>query len=134
MSNLLKIRKKYYAVFLIKEQNTYNVLRRKKFNPESKIIRYKKGNTHEVDVSIPTYSKGLSLYFLIDINEGQLEFGNHRKGKVNPELIDMVMQQSIIKQLTSNLSQQLFGGQIMSVITALLMGGLVGFIIGAFVV
>jgi len=130
----LKNRKKYIAVFLIREQNSYSVLKSKKFNPEAKTIRFKKGSSHQIDASNPTYSRGLKMFYFIDINEGQLTFnGEERENEINPELLDMIIEQNIIRQITSNFGEKMFGGQIINLIVALLFGVTIGFLIAGFV-
>lgn len=125
-------KKRYYAIFLIKQENTYNVLRRKRFSPDNPIVRFKKGKAKPIKIDSPTYSRGLKVFYFVDINEGQLFFKNTKGSGVNAELIDMIMEQGIIKQLTANLSEKFLGGQLLMIIMSFFMGGFLGFIIAGF--
>lgn len=121
-------RKKYVVIFLIKENDSYSVLSRKRFMPSKSKVRYGKGKSHIIDTSKPTYIKGLRLFYFVEINKGQIGF-NNPSGNISPEVIDMVMSQSIVKQLTANLAGMKFN--FMNIITGLAVGGLVGYILGA---
>ena len=123
-------KKKYIAVFLVKEQGTYSVLKLRRFKPNNKVLQFTKGNSHSLDISFPTYLKGLKLYYFIDIKKGQLRFKDS-KDKVNPELLDMVLKQSIVRQLTATLTSNLTG-QILNIIIGLCIGLPIGIIAGGY--
>ena len=127
-------KKRYIAVFLTTEQGTYSVLKRKFFKPSDKTVRYVVGKSYKVDVSRPTYTKGLKLFYFIDINprKGQLFFKCAKDNKENPELIDMILRQGIISQIAGSLGKSMNAGT-MTLIIAFIFGGVVGFLIAGFV-
>ncbi len=125
-------KKRYIAVFLVSEQGTYSVLRLRRFSPSNLSVRYGKGNATVINIHTPTYAKGIKLYYFIDIAKGQLNFKDKGKDVVNKELIDMVVRQSIVKQLTNSLREKLFGGQIMNILIGLAIGIPAGIIAGGY--
>ena len=125
-------KKKYIAVIVVSEQKTYNILRLKKFKTTDNTIRVSPKASHTVDVSKPTYQKGLKLFYFVDIHKGHLTF-EKSKVPINPKMIDMIVKQSIVKQLTARLSERMLGSQLLNIIIGLAIGGLLGFIIGGYV-
>lgn len=124
---------KYIAVFVQEEQKTYEEIKRKRFKPDIKLIQYKKGKSKEIDATKPTYRKGLKRFYFIDINHHQLNFKNNPRETINPELLDMVMKQGIIRQLTANLNEKLFKGSLMLYVILIVLGALMGYIIRGFI-
>lgn len=123
-------KKKYIVVFLTQEQSTYSVLKIKKFNPSIDTVKYLK-NTYPINVSIPTYTRLLKLYYFIDIKEGQISFNkNNNKSLISPEIIDLIVSRKIIHQLTSNLTDTAIKMNLMMIIIGATIGGLLGWIIG----
>lgn len=128
---MFKKRKKYIAIFLLKEQNTYTVIKHKKFKPTITEIKVSKDKTKTINVSIPIYSKGLKLYYFIDIDKGQLFF-DKKKDIISNEILDLIISKSIIRQLTMNLSDTAFKMNLMYIFIGLIIGGLIGWIAGGF--
>jgi len=126
--------KKYIVVFLIKEQNTYNMIHRKKFKPSDKVVRFRKQSI-PISSSLPTYSIGLKLFFFIDITSNtQLFFKSSKNNTINAKVIDMILQESIITQLTSNLtSTSKFTMNLIYIVLYIIFGVLIGFIIGQYI-
>ena len=128
-------KKKYLVVFMTKENEIYNVLHIKKINPLTKSVKYD-DRGYIIDTTNPTYTKTLKLFFLIDVNkelECQLFFNNTtntKKSKITPQDIDLVVGLSIVKQLTTNLSDTAFKMNLMYIIFGALFGGLLGWILG----
>lgn len=125
-------KKKYVAVFLVSEQGTFSILKFRRFNPSKDAIQYTKGVSHLIDVSKPTYAKGLKLYYFVDIKKGQLGFDSKKNSAINPEVIDMILKQNIVKQLTTSLSERFLGSQIVNIVIGLVMGILIGIIAGGY--
>ncbi len=124
-------KKKYIVILLVKEQSTYNVLLKKKILPTSNFIRYNK-KTYPINIDYPTYSKGLSLYYFIDIHkEKQLSFGKSKNSTITPDVLDMIISQNIISQLTENLGSG-FTLTLYNILIGLIIGSLIGFIVGGF--
>jgi len=127
---MFKKRKRYIGIFLLKEQNTYNIIGKKLFNPTLDTVEYK-NNTYIINPSTPTYSKGLNLLFFFDIvSKKQLLFGKNVNPESDTEIIDLIMSKKIIKQLTSELGGLDFKQILMYLIFGLAIGGMLGYIIG----
>lgn len=123
-------RKKYIAIFLIKEQNTYTIVGKKFFDPTKESMEYK-NNTYIFNHSIPTYSKGLKLLFFLDKDtKKQLLFVKNKNDNIDTEIIDLIMSKKIIKQLTSELGGVDFTSILLYVGVGLALGGMIGYIIG----
>ena len=127
-------KKKYIAVFMLKEQESYTIQKRKKFNPlDKQKIRFR-NKTYLYNIAIPTYSKGLKQYFLFDINSttGHLLFIKNKESLITPEIIDDICSKHIIRDLTSNLTNQAFKMNLMMIFLGLVIGGLIGWIAGGY--
>jgi len=126
-------KEKCIAIFLTKKHNAYSVAKKRRFNADAKTIRFRKGKSYKIDASQYTYNKGLKLYYFIDTNAGQLFFEGTEGGDEKAEIIDMILKQSIIKQITSGLGGG-FSGSIMNMILFFGLGLAIGFIIAGFVI
>jgi len=123
-------KKKYLAIFLIKEQNTFTIVGSKYFNPVMESMEYK-NSTYIFNHSTPTYSKGLKLFFFLDKDsKKQLLFVKNKNEVVDTEIIDLIMSKKIIKQLTSELGGVDFTTIILYLSIGLSIGGMLGYIIG----
>lgn len=126
-------KQKYIVWFVKKEQEIYSILDKKRIFAFSKKVRYKKG-VYFIDTSNPTFKKPLRLFFLIDIDKSdncQLHIIKNKKNSgITPKDIDLFIEQEIVGQLTTNLSDTTMKMNIMLVILGLAFGGLVGWIVG----
>ncbi|GAH57235.1 unnamed protein product [marine sediment metagenome] len=126
-------KEKYIVIFLIKQQELYKEVSRKKVNKSIKKIRYNKKKLYPINTSIPSFSKGLKSFFFMDINKGQLFFNENAKNPIlDPILLDDIVSKSIIKQLTMNLSDTAFKMNMTLIFVGLVIGGLIGWIAGGF--
>ncbi|QYW08122.1 hypothetical protein 15570_00025 [Lokiarchaeota virus WyrdV1] len=141
-------KKKYYAVFCIKEHDVFNMLAKKRIRGSNQIVRFRKG-TYVVNVSFPTYVKGLNVFYFIDIKKGQqlaknteiniakghILFKENAKDKplMSPKFLDMLISQKIVGQLTSNLSNNALKMNIITLIVGAIIGGLIGYIIAGMI-
>lgn len=122
--------KKYIAVFLIKEQNSYTIVGSKRFNPTIEAMEYK-NNTYIFNHSTETFSKGLKLFFFLDKDtKKQLLFVKIKNDNIDTEIIDLIMSKKIIKQLTSELGGIDYTSILLYVGVGLAIGGMIGYIIG----
>lgn len=148
-------KKKYIAIFVLKEQGTFTRLGKKKFKPTDNYVRFNK-RTFILDTSFATYSRGLKQFFFIDLINGQtyLEQDNQdvadakltKKQKrekekedakllklqnktIDPEITDMLISRKVIAQLTTNLNSNAIGINIMTLIVGVVMGGFIGYTI-----
>ncbi len=129
--NLAK--KKYLVVFTVKEQEVHTVISRKKVRPTDKTVRFRK-KTFPIDMNFPTYQRGLRLFFFVDINDGQVLLNETSKESIiNPEMIDAIMSQKIVSQLTTNLSGNAMKMSILAIIMGALIGTPIGIIIGGYI-
>jgi len=118
-------KKKYIAIFLTKEKNSYTITKAKRFTPSSE--KFIKSNL--IDISNYTFSKGLRNYYYIDnANKLQLSFNNGISQKIDIKAIDDVLVRSIISQLTKDMSGTNLTKRLFDIIIGLVIGGLVGFI------
>jgi len=126
-------KKKYIAIFVLKEQQSYTVQKRKKFNPLKKELSFK-DKTYHYKISIPTYSKGLKQFYIFDIHTttGHLLFFKNKDSLITPEILDMICKRHTIQQLASNLTDTAFKVNLMMVFIGLVIGGLIGWIAGGF--
>lgn len=125
-------KKRYIAVFVIKEQEVRVVLRRKRFKPSSDTVRFRK-STFPIDVSYPTYAKGLRLFYFIDIKDGQVLLNETTEESViNPEILDIILARKIVSQLTSNLANTETKMKAFSILLGIIIGALGGFIAGGY--
>lgn len=129
---MFRKKKKYIAVIVVSEQNTYSILRVRRFKTSNPLVRVNPKASHLVDVSKPTYSRGLKLYFFVDITKGHLTF-EKTKSPMNPKVVDMFIKQSIVRQLTARLSESRYFSRIFDIVIGLVIGALAGFIIAGFV-
>ena len=129
------IKKKYIIKFLIKEHGIYTVLKAKRFNPLNKEINFR-DKTYIIDINIPTYRKTLKQFYFIDINKTEncqlIFYKNKNDSIITPEIMDLIVSKSIIKQLTSNLTDTAFKMNLMYIIFGAIIGGLIGWIAGGF--
>lgn len=127
-------KKKYIAVFMLKEQNSYTIQKKKKIDFLENKITFR-NNSYIYNISIPSFSRGLKQYFCFDINKtnGHLVFVKNKNNLITPEIIDMICSKHTIKDLTTNLTDTAFKVNMMMVIIGLIIGGLIGWIAGGFV-
>ena len=126
-------KEKYIVVFLTKKHNAYSVSKKRVFKSDAKTVQFNGKKSYVVDASQYTYSKGLKLYYFIDTDAGQLFFESSNGNEEKAEIIDAILKQSIIKQITSGLGGG-FSGSIMNMILFFGLGLAIGFIIAGFVI
>ena len=148
-------KKKYYAVFLVVQEGSYSRYKKKRFRPSKNTVKISTG-TYVLDVSRPTYIRGLKLFYFINIEkvDGQLPLVKKikdKKGKVQtvdarlsfsdrkseikitPRMLDDLISQHIIRDLSANLGDNKMIFNIMTFILGCAMGGAVGWIVAGYV-
>ena len=148
-------KKKYYAVFLIVQEGSYSTLRKKRFSPSKQTVKVSTG-TYVLDVSRPTYIKGLKLFYFIDSAkvDGQLPLENKTKGKtkkekiagknlnfknrksdikITPRYLDDLISQHSLRDLSQNLHDNTFAFNLMTFVIGCVSGGAIGFIVAGYV-
>jgi len=123
-------KKKYILVFLLKEQNTYEIRKKKRFNPTNNEIKYKK-RLHIIDTSKPTFTSKQKIFYLIDINEGQLFFNDDKSEIVqDKKFIDLTMGTDLLEKLASGLIEKVNVKDIFEKVLYIGFGIAIGIIIG----
>lgn len=145
---------KYYAIFVKREHGVFKRIGKRKISPMIEKVRRKK-HTYFLDMGFPTYSRGLKVFYFIDISKGQLLSNNteikktkNKNGKIldvqvlfkgndkdammSPKTLDMLVSQNIVSQLTSNLSDSAIKMNIISIVLGLIIGALGGYIFAGY--
>lgn len=129
---LFKKRKKYYAVFLVNQTGSFSRVAKRRFRPTNQKVRYRK-KTYIVDVSTPSYTKGLKIFYFYEIEKPEHMTFLKKDSVLSPKIIDMILSQKIVNELTTNLSGNALRMNLITLIFGALMGGAFGFIIAGFV-
>ncbi len=116
---------KYKAIFLDKVQNTYKIVKKKRFKPLDTDISYK-DNTYLIDKSITGFSKKKKVNFFFDLITGQLSF--HKVESIDPKLAYLVLTSGIISNITNRLTKK--SSFDFANILPFILGGIIGFFIG----
>lgn len=122
-------KKKYYAVWLIKEQDNYNIVEKNSIKPTDETVSYKE-KSHELDIDDPIYQYGRKLFYFIDFHKGQLTLREKVKAKSEPAIMDMIISEKIVAQLTHDLLGKDIQETLMWLGLGAAIGGLLGYIIG----
>ena len=124
-------KKKYYAIFSVRQLGSHNVIGSKRISSTTKKVSYK-SRSFFVDIENPSYVKGNKVFYFFSISsQQQLCFFKSDDSSINPEVIDLIMTQNIVKQLTSNLDNE-FKANMTMIIIGLVIGALSGYIVGQF--
>ena len=129
---IFKKRKKYYAVFLVNQTGSYSRIAKRRFKPTAQKVRYRKGS-YIVDVSTPSYTKGLKIFYFYEIGKPAHMTFIEKDSVLSPKIIDMILSQKIVSELTTNLSGNAIKMNIITLVFGALMGGAFGFIIAGYV-
>jgi len=73
------------------------------------------------------------MFYFIEVDKTQLFFENNKSSIISPKVIDMIMSQKIVSELTQNLSGNKVVMNIMTLIFGGVMGGLIGYIVAGVV-
>jgi len=122
-----KKKEKYFVIWFMKEENGYSRLRRQKVKPNTQFVKMGESK-HEINMQYPTWRKGSTRFYLVELKEGQLYF-NPKEIDYDPELLHDILDRKIIQQLASNLTSQQWKINIFLAIFSAIFGGLIGFII-----
>ena len=118
--NFLSKKRKYYAIFLINQEGSFSYIGRKRFREFNTEIHYKKG-TYKISKQIPTYIKGMKLFYFIDIEKGQMHFKGSKSG-FDPIALDLFLRKRVIFQLASRLTGSTMKINFMWLIMGVIMG------------
>lgn len=120
---------KYIAVFCLKENDGYNIVKKKKIKPTVDSITYKSHTIKPFNINDYTYKKKLKRFYFIDINNSQLLFQTTGKAILTTKEIDMYFRRNLISQLATNLLGTKYTIPIMLIIVGAVIGFLIGFIV-----
>lgn len=117
-------KKRYYAIFCIKENGTYSIIKKVRVNNKNNTVRYQK-KSFPIDIEKPLYAKNNKIFYFFNYKSGNQLLFEKDTSKINTELIDSIVSESIVKQLTANLNDEWKMNTIV-----LACGIAIGFIIG----
>lgn len=145
MMSLKNKKSRYYAIFVKEEHGIFKRLTRKRISAMTEKVRYKR-HTYILNMGFPTYSRGLKVFYFVDITAGllsaektefkdqQILFKKNSKDVVmSPKILDKLISQNIVSQLTSNLSDGALKMNIITLVLGAVIGALSGFIIAGYV-
>lgn len=122
--------KKYIMVSVIKELGGFSINKMKVFKPSENSKTIIEGIT--IDTDNPTISKRLKIYFYF--NKGkQLSFIKGKPNNYDKGVVDDMLCKGIISEFTKAISRKNTKQKIFDLIIGSLFGGLITFIISAFV-
>lgn len=125
---------KYVAMFLKKNNNSYDVLKQRRIKDKElrlNAVTYA-GKTYLIDTSNISYSKGRKHFIIIDVDRSQLSL-LEQKMEIPAEVIDNILNRSIITQFASALSTAK-AGQLFPIVVGVLIlvaGALIGYFAGS---
>ena len=127
-------KKKYFVIFVIRQQGTWTRIGRKRFHPSKEEIKFRRFGTFLINSANPTYIRGLKLFYFADVKGGESICFKGNKGAVmDPKTADLVLTRKIVSQLTTNLSSDKLKLNVMTLILGIAMGGLIGYIVAGFI-
>lgn len=128
------LKKKYIVMFVKRELNSYEILSVKRISAISKQVIFNK-KPYPINTSNQTCSKGLKLFFLIDITKKcQLYFDTTNIQSMDIDVIDMIMEKHILKDLTTNMTDHSYlTMNILSLAIGIAIGAMAGFIVGNYI-
>lgn len=128
--SLFNQKPRYYCLFLRAEQDSYRLIKRKRFKPKKKNLQFQglqliicnESGKNFLNITKYNFRKGNKLYYYIDINTGQLFFYENINQQDYSLVIDSIEKRHIIKQFTSGLMDTSFKGNIVWIILGIIMG------------
>lgn len=154
--NFLGKKKRYIVLFVRKEQESYTFLKKVKVLPHARTVKYTKKNIHPIFLQYPSYIRGLSYFYLIDVDAGGFEdvpeeeelneimededwegAGQLRyRGsnlKYDAGILSFLTEEQGIRQLSSGFQSKLLNvNTIVLLIMGIVMGVFIGFFIAGF--
>lgn len=125
---MFKKKNKYIAIFVVKKKDSFTIIGKRRFRATKKTIKFN-SKTYLVDIVNATYSKGLKSFYFIDIDGTQIVFRGSKTSNYDPDVLDMILSKSIVKQLTANLSDNSLALNLVTLVIGAIMGGLLGYIL-----
>lgn len=114
-------KKRYIGVFTINESSIPSIIAIKRLKAVNQSIRFMK-HTFPFDITTPSYTKGLKNYYFFSLTlKKQLTFDDTYQPNINTEVIDAILSQKIVQQLTANLNDS-FKPNLMMFIIGVLIG------------
>lgn len=128
-----KYKKKYYAWIFLKEQGTYNRIGKKRVKTTTKEFKFK-GQPFKINLELNTFGRGLKQFFCFDfMSKKQLLIGNKNAPNVDSDVYDMLFVKRIVKDLSSNLNNNAWKINLITLFLGIALGGAFGFIIAGYV-
>lgn len=128
-----RLKKKYYAIITVRENELQSVIGYKKIKPTDKSFSFK-NKSFVIEIENPSYLKGNKVFYFYNFLDETLLLFNDKSNRniMNADIIDKVLAKNIISQLTSNLNQK-WKIELPYLIFSAGFGGLLGFIIANYV-
>lgn len=113
----------FFKVYFLRLTNgTYHIVKAKRINKESKLIKLGKEKTFKIDLGLPAFlDKNKIQNYFFDIDSGEQLTFNKIKTSANPEDLDIIVSQKIVKELTKGVMSDK-----KKIITWILIGILIG--------
>lgn len=120
-------RNKYIAVFVINQNDIPTIIRTKRFNPTSEIIKFRK-NSFVIDIEKPSYTKNNKKFYFFSLKANkQIAFEGCEQPTIDSETIDIICNKKIVQQLTANLNDT-FKPNLMILIVGICIGAIIGYL------
>jgi hypothetical protein len=114
---------KYKIVFVRKEYNTINIIKVVKLANISNVYKFN-NKTFTLNLSTPLFAEKLVKTYIIDFDSGSQLLFDEIKPQLNPEQLDMIISNRIIREITSGLMSDKTD-KIIAFVFGLIIGGLV---------
>lgn len=126
-------KRKYYAVFTVNQLELPVIIGNKRISPISKSVRFR-NNTFIINIENPTYIKGNKVFYFFSLtSQLQLLFYKTKESGMNSEIIDTIISQRIIQQLTTNLDTEWKMNTSM-ILIGFIIGALLGYIVSQYLI
>lgn len=125
-------KKKYIAVFLVKANESYEIIKKKRFKPTDTTVFYN-SEGYPISVKTKTYSFGLNTFYFFEVDsKKQLVFLSNKDSFLGSKALDLALAKKIIPDLTMDLTNTSFKKNIQNLVLGGLIGGMLTFIISGF--
>lgn len=128
-----KDKEKYWVIFLDKEFNMYKFKKKKRIKPNTQIVYYSKKEPYPINTKVPSYRKGLNIYFYIEIGKGQISIQEHDGHIITKEYVDSILTGKFFEQVSKNPTGSSLTGTLTYLIGGAIIGGIIGFMIAGYI-
>jgi len=123
-------KKRYYVVFLVKSEDTYDFIKKGQIDIGKDSVRYK-GNTYPLNKEKPLYTKFRNVFYFFDVDAGQIYLKGNKNDKNLFKVMDLICSRNVVEQLTTSLiKEETWINKAIWISLGLIIGGLIGYLIG----